>query len=251
MSVQVNIERFFVGSVQSPLIEGCSLNLDEADVVALVGPSGAGKTTLLRMIAGLETNYSGSIMVGNQPVVGPRRAVQLVFQERRLLPWRTVRGNVELALAPQTSAHDRKRVVDEALESVGVLDLADRWPKNLSGGEQTRTALARALVGAPSVLLLDEPFADVDVATKVQLQKVIDRLREDRGVTILLTSHDVHDAVYFSDVVHVVSRRPLRVHSTHIVEAVRPRQIGDPELLRLEESIRTEVLEHGAPLAVA
>ena len=189
------------------------LVIEPGAFVTVVGPSGCGKTTLLHLIAGLLTPTAGTIANAGEPITGPGRDRGLVFQHpTTLYPWLTVRGNVELGLRLQgvRRAERRQRALEE-LARVGLRDVADRRPYELSGGMQQRTQIARALAADPDVLLMDEPFGAVDALTREQLQSQIRDLWKATGRTVILITHSVDEAVLLGSRVLVMSPRPGRI----------------------------------------
>jgi NitT/TauT family transport system ATP-binding protein len=206
------------------VVEPLSLTIDAGSFVSIVGPSGCGKSTLLRMVAGLEPVSAGTITVdGLDPVVARRgKRIAVVPQQPGLLPWRTVRANASLLcqLGATTRPGDD---VDALLHEVGLADFVDALPHELSGGMQQRVALVRALaLGAPLVLM-DEPFAALDEITRADMRGIVNRLVEGRGVTVLLVTHSITEAVALSDRVLVSSPRPARVVGDVTVGLPRPR----------------------------
>ncbi len=205
-------------------IRDLTLTVRRGELVCIVGPSGAGKTTLLRCLCGLLSPTSGTVTLDGEPVTAPPAAMASVFQDysRSLMPWFTVARNVGLPLRNKLrSAADRERRVAAALEAVGLSGFANRYPWELSGGMQQRVAIARGLAYEPEILILDEPFASVDAQTRADLEDLTLRVRDDTGVTMLLVTHDIDEAVYLADRVVVMSARPSVVLDT--VEAGLPR----------------------------
>ncbi len=205
-----------------------SLQVAPGEIVALVGASGCGKSTLLRLAAGLEVPGTGRVLIDGAPVAGPHPSVGFVFQEPRLLPWLTVRQNVEFALAGVPKAEQAARSA-AALARVGLTDFADAWPRRLSGGMAQRVAIARALVARPSVLLLDEPFSALDPFTKMDLQAHLLDIWADDRPTLVLVTHDLEEALVLADRVVVLRSRPGRVHGTFAVDLPRPRNRTAPD----------------------
>jgi NitT/TauT family transport system ATP-binding protein len=192
-------------------VRDLTFSIERGSLVCIVGPSGAGKTTLLRCIAGLLSITSGEVVLDGATVTGPPPGMAVVFQEygRSLFPWLTVRQNVELPLKEKRlKKAERKRLVDEALDAVGLTDSADAHPWQLSGGMQQRVAIARAVAYEPSVLLMDEPFAAVDAQTRADLEDLVRTLWKRLGVTVLFVTHDIDEAVYLGQRVLVLSNRP-------------------------------------------
>ncbi|MDS0298936.1 ABC transporter ATP-binding protein [Halogeometricum sp. S1BR25-6] len=192
-------------------VSGLDLTVREGDLVTLLGPSGCGKTTTLRMIAGLETASEGTIAVGGDVVDGEGaptppedRDVGLVFQEFALFPHLSVAENVAFGLDDPDSAEAERRVSD-LLELVGLGEYGDRSPADLSGGQRQRVALARSLAPEPDVLLLDEPFSNLDVSLRVRMREEVKRILEEAGVTAVSVTHDQEEALSISDRVAVVN----------------------------------------------
>ncbi|KAB8197808.1 ATP-binding cassette domain-containing protein [Nonomuraea phyllanthi] len=195
-------------------IRSITFDVGAGELVCVVGPSGCGKTTLLRCVAGLLPASAGEVRVDGVPVTGPPPRMAVVFQEygRSLFPWMTVRQNVELPLKEKkVPAGRRRELVTGSLEAVGLGDVSDAHPWQLSGGMQQRVAIARAVAYEPQVLLMDEPFAAVDAQTRADLEDLILRLWRDLGVTTLFVTHDIDEAVYLGQRVVVLSASPTVV----------------------------------------
>ncbi len=221
------------------LIEDLQLEVLPDKIVSLLGRSGAGKTTLLRMIAGLERRFRGEIKLNGAKILKPGRNVQMVFQDYRLLPWKTVYENIEFAVKNGNGAKDTNQI-ERWIEIVGLKHRKDAWVKNLSGGEEGRVAFARAFVDQPKVLLLDEPFRGLDLGTKFDLQEqLLNALREQK-TTVVMVSHSVEDAVFLSDTVHILSDSPMKIDKTFNIDVERPRNRGDLHL----SGITAEITEY-------
>jgi sulfonate transport system ATP-binding protein len=197
------------------VLDGIDLDIGRDEFVALLGRSGTGKSTLLRAMAGLDTDYEGSIRVP------PARSV--VFQEPRLLPWRRVLANVVLGLGRSEGV---RRQGADALTEVGLAEQARAWPATLSGGEAQRVALARALVREPELLLLDEPFGALDALTRVKMHALLRDLCRRHRPAVLLVTHDVDEAITLADRVAVLDDGRIRVDRP--VPLAHPRERTDP-----------------------
>ncbi|WP_213765583.1 ABC transporter ATP-binding protein [Caballeronia sp. dw_19] len=220
----VNVQKRFGDRT---VLKEINLNLKKGEFIALLGASGSGKTTLLRILSSLEVATTGSLEVAQNRSV--------VFQEPRLLPFRRVRSNVLLGL----SKTDRNRVdVGAALAEVGLADHINAWPKSLSGGEAQRIALARALVRAPDLLLLDEPFAALDALTRIKMQNLVLKLWEQHKPGVLFITHDVEEAIVLADRVLVLKQGELAVDIE--LKADRPRDRSSAEF----RDIRKILLNH-------
>lgn len=217
--LEVNVDAKAFAGV--PVLSHIQLNLAPGEIVSLVGASGCGKSTLLRIIAGLDADFSGSVRLQGKPVVGVGRDIGFVFQEPRLFPWLTVAENVAFDLG-RAGRHDAKALA--LLAEVGLQGLDERLPKQLSGGQAQRVAIARGLYSEPRVLLLDEPFSSVDAFTRMKLQDLLIVLARQHGITVLLVTHDAEEAVLLSDRVLVLEAHPGRVAREIGVSLQRPRE---------------------------
>jgi NitT/TauT family transport system ATP-binding protein len=215
-----------------------SFSVNEGEIVAITGPSGCGKTTLLRLIMGLERPSSGQIMVDGRTVAGPGSDRGMVFQHAALLPWRTALGNVEFGLEEKgIPASERRGKALHYLELVGLTRYAHLRPHQLSGGMQQRVGIARALAIDPEVLLMDEPFGELDAQTRETLQAELLQIHERTQKTILFVTHDLDEAVLLADRVLVMSVHPGRVRDEVAINLPRPRE--EPVSLRgTEEFMR-------------
>jgi NitT/TauT family transport system ATP-binding protein len=193
-------------------IENVSFSLADGEVISLIGPSGCGKSTLLNIGSGLYAPSEGDAVVDGERVEGPNAHVAFMLQKDLLLPWRTIAENVMLGVEIQrVSRTECRRRAEALLQSFRLLDFAEHYPHQLSGGMRQRVALARTLAVDPSVLLLDEPFSAVDAQTRIGLQRDLARTLKEAQKTALLITHDLTEAVIMADRVLVMSRRPGRI----------------------------------------
>jgi NitT/TauT family transport system ATP-binding protein len=195
------------------VVEPLSMTIGRGEFVVFVGPSGCGKTTVMRMVGGLETPSSGTIMLGGRPVMGPSREKGMVFQSYSSFPWLTVLGNVRFGLKyrrdiPQA---EKERIARHYLDLVGLLPFADFHVNRISGGMRQRVAIARTLAADPLVLLMDEPFGALDALAREKLQIELLQLQRAEGKTVIFVTHDVDEAVLLADRIVVFSARPARV----------------------------------------
>ena len=210
------------------VLDGVDLDVGAGEVVAIVGPNGCGKSTLLRIMGGLLAPHEGWAEVGGRPVVGPDPDVGFVFQEPRLLPWRSVFDNVTYPLELAGMAPDERRArARDLLRLVGLEAHADDRPHQLSGGMRQRAAIARALARRPAVLLLDEPFSALDALTRERFNVELLRLWERTGTAIAIVTHGVSEAVFLADRVVVLTERPARVVGEVSSPLRRPRTLAD------------------------
>lgn len=209
------------------VLDNIDFTAESAEFVSIVGTSGCGKTTLLRIISGLEEATSGEVLLGGTPIKGPSLNVGTAFQSDRLMPWRTVRKNITLGL----ELRRRGKVVDDSkvdalLSLVGLEEFGEHYPYLLSGGMKQRANLARALAIDPQVLLLDEPFAALDAQTREVMQTELLRIWGEAKKTVVFITHQIDEAVYLSDRVIVLRRRPGRVREIVPIDLPRPRELA-------------------------
>jgi len=208
-------------------IANVDLEVCEGQFVAVVGPSGCGKSTLLQIAAGLLPATAGRVLLNGRPVLRPPTEMVYLFQQysKSLLPWRSVVGNVAFAMERRSDL-SKRQITERAmshLERVDLVRFADSYPSQLSGGMQQRVAIARALAAEPRMLLLDEPFSSVDALTRLELHDLLLEIAAKQGLTALLVTHDVDEAVYLADRVALLTARPSSVSEVVTVDLPRPR----------------------------
>ena len=231
---------------QVAAVDGLALEVRSGEILALLGPSGCGKTTFLRLVAGFERPDAGVILLAGAEVAGPRhhvpperRRIGVVFQDYALFPHMTVAGNVSYGLSGARDQRDgRDERVNEMLDLVGLVDLADRYPHELSGGQQQRVALARALAPGPAVVLLDEPFSNLDAALRVHLRADTREILRAAGATAVFVTHDQEEALSFADRVAVMVAGKIRQVDvpdylySHPADLFVATFVGDADVLR-------------------
>jgi NitT/TauT family transport system ATP-binding protein len=231
LKVQHLAKTYGTGDDAVEAIGDLDFEVNEKEFVCIVGPSGCGKTTLLKCMSGLLEPTGGEVRLHDQRVDGPPDKMALVFQEysRSLFPWMTIRQNVAFPL--RRRREDSRKLVEDAIESVGLTGFTDRYPWELSGGMQQRVAIARALAYQPEILLMDEPFASVDAQTRADLEDLVLDLRRKYGVTIVFVTHDIDESVYLGDRIVVLTPAPTHVQEICEVELPDPRdQVETKEL---------------------
>jgi len=227
-------------------LDRVSINVVPGEFLVLVGASGCGKSTLLRLISGLDTDYDGDVLHDGARIAGTSLSRGIVFQDHRLFPWATVEQNIALALEnADLPAAEKRKAVAEHIALVGLAGFEHAFPHQLSGGMAQRAAIARGLVARPGLLLLDEPFGAVDALTRARLQTELQRIWEQEGITMILVTHDVEEAVFLADRVVVMSPRPGRIARIVDIDAPRPRHRVDQDFSRYRAEILTAL---GAPL---
>lgn len=213
---EIDIQRLNKSFGQTQILKDIKLTINPGEFVALVGKSGCGKSTLLRLISALTQPSSGSIYIDDRKVSKVDANVRFLFQDARLLPWKSVLENVILG-SPE---RDREKAL-QALKDVDLAPKADAWPSDLSGGQRQRVALARALVGTPKVLLLDEPLSALDALTRLNMQQLIEKLWHQWQFTVILVTHDVSEAVNLADRVILLEEGNIALDQP--IELARPR----------------------------
>ena len=224
-------------------LNGVDFTIPAGSFVSLIGPSGCGKTTLLRCIAGLETPTSGEVNVDGEKITKPGSDRGFAFQQANLFPWLTIRDNIAFGLRARHIYKQQKEDVDKFIKLVGLEGFEKSYPHQLSGGMNQRASLARALVGHPKILLLDEPLGALDAFTRMTMQDEILRLWKEHNTTMVMVTHDVDEAVYLSDYVVVMSPRPAKVEEIIKIDLSHPRARGQDVFLKYRTSI-LEILDY-------
>ncbi|AXI39347.1 MAG: aliphatic sulfonate ABC transporter ATP-binding protein [Bacillaceae bacterium] len=242
--LQINgVEKHF-GNQQ--VLRGIDLEVQPGEFVAIIGRSGCGKSTLLRLIAGLDEPTAGEIKANSELMKGLNPEVRIMFQDARLLPWKRVIQNVAIGMKKEDLPK-----AELALKQVGLIDRAKEWPHVLSGGQKQRVALARALASKPRLLLLDEPLGALDALTRIEMQRLIERLWKEQGFTALLITHDVEEAVAMADRVVLIEDGKIAMDTP--IKFPRPRQRGNAAFAALVEKILRRVMgeEENTPAVYA
>lgn len=224
------------GAVQA--LHHINLHIKEGEFVTVIGPSGCGKSTLLKIIAGLDTKYSGSVKLGNIPVRGPGIDKGFIFQEPRLFPWLTVEKNIAADLSLKDPAIRNK--VNELIELVRLKGFEKSYPRELSGGMAQRVAIARALLRNPKVLLLDEPFGALDAFTRAHMQEVLIDIWQKNKTTMIFVTHDIDEAVYLANRIVVLKPRPGSIRSIVPVDLPFPRKKANVSFQELRLKVLSE-----------
>ncbi|UBV19211.1 ABC transporter ATP-binding protein [Mycolicibacterium fortuitum] len=234
--MRLELDAITLSYTGAPVIENLSLTVEPGEILVLTGPSGCGKSTVLRALTGLLRPDGGRVLADGEPVTTTSRDRGMVFQDSALLPWRTVRSNIELALQlrGEPKANRRERA-DRWITEVGLAGFADYLPKNLSGGMRQRVQLARGLAGAPRAVMMDEPFAALDTQTRAAMQRLLIDTWKAHPTTIVFVTHDVDEALTLGDRVAVLGRagQPLRA----LIEVGQPRT-DHPE----RSALRAEII---------
>ncbi|PEF33074.1 ABC transporter ATP-binding protein [Bacillus wiedmannii] len=244
MTVSIDgVSKYFskqTGTVQ--VLEDINFQLEKGDFVTVIGPSGCGKSTLLKIVAGLDNEFEGEVIIDGEQIVKPSKKQGFIFQENRLFPWLTVEENI----AADLSLKDKyvKVKVKEWVEIVRLDGFEKSYPKEISGGMSQRVAIARALLRDPNVLLLDEPFGALDAFTRSHLQEVLLNIWEQKKTTMIFVTHDIDEAIYLSNRIIIMSAKPGKIHKVIENSLPYPRNKTSQSF----QQLRTKVLhqfEHG------
>ncbi|MDR1256122.1 MAG: ABC transporter ATP-binding protein [Spirochaetaceae bacterium] len=219
------------------VLDNVDLIFESGEFISLIGPSGCGKSTLLRIIAGLTQADSGRITLDGEAVSTPGFERGLVFQDPTLFPWMNIYENIAYGLRSRGVYKQEKQNIPAYFRLVGLAGFEKSYPHHLSGGMAQRAALARTLVNKPKVLLLDEPLGALDAFTRMNMQDEILKIWQERGMTTVMVTHDVDEAIYMASRIVVMSARPAKIEQVLDVEIGRPRRRDDPEFLSLRSRI--------------
>jgi NitT/TauT family transport system ATP-binding protein len=246
-----------LGREETLALADATFGIDKGEFVAVVGPSGCGKSTIMKLVTGLLPASGGEVRVAGQKVVGPIKGVGMAFQNPTLMPWRTTMDNILLPMEvvePHKRRFRRSRAEFEEramalLRTVGLADFATKFPWQLSGGMQQRSNLCRALIHEPELLMLDEPFGALDAFTREELWGVMQALWLEKRFTAVLVTHDLREAVYLSDRVYVMSRRPGRIVMSKQIDIPRPRTLAttfEPHFVEVVHELRDRIHQEHA-----
>ena len=241
-----NVTKTFLGETgkTATVLDRITFNVGN-EFLCIVGPSGCGKSTLLRIIDGLDTATSGRVLFHDQAITRPSHKIGVIFQTFALIPWKTVLGNVEMALGPTAVPHEEQTsLARKYIQDVGLEGFETSYPKELSGGMKQRVGIARALALQPEVLLMDEPFSSLDALTAENLRReVLDIWRDPAYPTnaVIMVTHNVQEAVYMADRVLVLGGRPAKILDDVPISLPRPRNQRDPGLHDFADRIVSKI----------
>jgi ABC-type nitrate/sulfonate/bicarbonate transport system ATPase subunit len=259
ISITSVTKRFETGASVVTALDDVNLDVQDKDIITLVGASGCGKSTLLNLIAGFEMPSAGEVLVDGEPVKGPGPDRGVVFQQTALFPWLSVEGNIAfgLTLRANRGKADRQQVVERMLHRTGLLAFRERHPAELSGGMRQRAAIASVLAINPSTLLMDEPFGALDSLTRSIMQDFLLEIWEEQRKTVVLVTHDIDEAIYLADKTVVMTAHPGRICEVIDVNLPRPRRYdmrSEPAFIALRDHVtrivRTEAIKDTAMAAV-
>ena len=236
-----NLEKkFIINKNEIKVLENINIDIKKGEFITIVGHSGCGKSTLLKIIAGLETSDSGIIRLNGQEIKGPGINRGVVFQEHRLLPWLTIKENIEFGL-DNLLKKERENISLELLEMVNLLEYKNAYPKQLSGGMAQRVSIARGLASNPEILLLDEPFGALDALTRIKMQKEILKIWSKSNKTMIMITHDIEEAVYLGTRIVILSSKSAGEKIIKVEHPIRDRSSYD--FLYIKNKVYRELFE--------
>lgn len=236
-----NVSKVHVSMKGEPLLalQDVNLEVEKNEFFSIVGPSGCGKTTLLNLLAGFEQPSRGELRVGGELISKPGWERAVVFQEFALFPWYTVAQNVRYGLQrKRLSQSEQSRLVEHYIALVGLQGFESRYPRELSGGMRQRVSIARALAVNPSILLMDEPFASLDIQTREYMQDELLKIWQREPKTVIFVTHSIDEAIKLSDRIAIMAPRPGRVEEIKVVDFERPRDPTNPAMVRLAAEVK-------------
>ena len=226
------------------VLDNINFTVKEKEFICILGPSGCGKTTLLSILGGFIKATGGRVMIDGSQVKGPSPKYLSIFQDYKLLPWRTVRKNIELGfetIKPKLSQKEINEKVDAQIESVGLTGFEDYHPTEISGGMKQRVALARALVLEPKILFMDEPFAALDALTRDEIRHKFRTLMVQMSQTVIMITHNINEAIYFADRIIIMRAQPGRIVSILDVRLPNERDAYTSDFLQLRDEVFTHL----------
>lgn len=242
-----DLNKTFVAPVGEVIaLNNIQLKVRKGELVTIIGPSGCGKSTLLKIVAGLDTQYTGTVLLNGKPIAGPSIEKGFIFQEPRLFPWLTVEKNIAANLSLRDPVVRRK--VEELIELVRLKGFEHAYPRELSGGMAQRVSIARALLRNPDVLLLDEPFGALDAFTRSHLQEVLLDIWQRNGTTMLFVTHDLDEAVFLGERVVIMNPRPGHIRSILSVDLPFPRKRSGSSFQEMRRLVLHEFEKVDEPL---
>ncbi|SEA50686.1 MULTISPECIES: ABC transporter ATP-binding protein [Paenibacillus] len=242
-----DLNKTFVAPVGEIIaLNNIQLKVRKGELVTIIGPSGCGKSTLLKIVAGLDTQYTGTVLLNGKPIAGPSIEKGFIFQEPRLFPWLTVEKNIAANLSLRDPVVRRK--VEELIELVRLKGFEKSYPRELSGGMAQRVAIARALLRNPDVLLLDEPFGALDAFTRSHLQEVLLDIWQRNGTTMLFVTHDLDEAVFLGERVVIMNPRPGHIRSILSIDLPFPRKRSSSAFQEMRRLVLNEFEKVDEPL---
>lgn len=236
LDIQNLNKMYMINNERTPILKNINLQVKKGEFITIVGHSGCGKSTLLKIVAGLVDYDSGTILRNGKTITKPGNDCGMVFQDHRLLPWLKLKDNVGFGLTDITKS-ERDELVNRHIELVDLKGFENSYPSELSGGMAQRAAIARGLVTDPDILLLDEPFGALDAMTRIQMQKEILRIWEEKKTTMILVTHDIDEAIVLGNRIVVMSARPGEISEIIQVESGNAKKRGSSDFNYYKQKI--------------
>jgi len=243
LQVKNLVKKYKGRSEELLVLDNINLSVEPGEFISIIGASGCGKTTFLRLVVGLESDYEGDILLDGRKLNGPDLNRGVVFQDHRLLPWLTIEKNIGLGLK-ETKSPEARKTIQEHVELVGLQGFEKHYPYQLSGGMSQRAAIARSLVNRPEILLLDEPLGALDALTRMYMHQELERIWRQEGITMIMITHDVDEAIYLSDKIVIMSSRPGSIRKIIPVPLARPRDRAGYDFVKIKEQVLEEFHLH-------
>jgi NitT/TauT family transport system ATP-binding protein/sulfonate transport system ATP-binding protein len=219
-------------------VDDVSLDVYDNEFLVLLGPGHCGKTVLLNIIAGLEQPVSGTRLIDEQVITGSDKRIGMVFQKLALMPWKTVMQNVEFGLQlANVDKATRRQTAQKFIDLVGLTGFEASYPKQLSGGMKQRVGIARAYTNDPEILLMDEPFGQLDAQTRYAMEEEIQKIWQKEKRTVIFVTNNIEEAVYLGDRIVLLTNRPARIKRIYDIELPRPRRTTDVDFLKIRRQI--------------
>lgn len=237
---------FDMDGQQIQVLKDINLKAKPGEFISIVGASGCGKSTLIRILAGLEKESAGEVLVDDLPVTKPTVKVGMIFQEARLFPWLSVEKNIAFGIHEDLSKEEKKKKTAEMIQLIELEGFEKAIPKQLSGGMQQRVNIARALINKPDILLLDEPFGALDALTRINMQNEVLKIWKKEKTTMVLITHDIDEAIFLSDRIVILSEKPGIISKVIDVKMSKPRDRSSYEFMQIRRTIYNEFFENSS-----
>lgn len=239
---KVEVKHLYKNFGTLKVLEDCHFNVKPGEFVCVVGPTGCGKTTFLNLLTCLIEPTSGEILIDGQPASPRRHNLAFVFQEPTAYPWLTVRQNLGYCMSLKHVPKDRiGQQVERIAQLMGLSGDLDKYPGELSTSTEQKVVIGRAFAMDPDLLLMDEPYGQMDIKTRFYLEDEVIRIWQKLGSTVLFITHNIEEAVYLADRILILSQKPARVKEDIQVDLLRPRDINDPEFIRLRSYVTDQI----------
>jgi len=224
------------------VLNDISFDVLEGEFLCVVGPTGCGKTTFLNSVTKLYEPTSGEILVDGKPVDLQRNNISYIFQEQSTMEWYTVEQNIEYGLRIKgVPRNERKQAVDEVLETVGLTEYRSYYPRELSASMVQRVVIGRAFATKPELLLMDEPYGQLDIELRFKLEDELISLWKKTGTTVIFITHNIEEAVYLAERVLILTNKPAKIREEVVVDLPRPRKVSDPEFVKIRNHVTEQI----------